>query len=69
MKTAEQREGQHELMTAKEVADLLGIGETTFHRMRSAGGGPQAVKLPGIKPRYRRTDVEKWLKSLPKENN
>lgn len=54
-----------ELLTRREVAAMLGIAPKTFDRWRAAGVGPRPVKLPGKHfPRWRRSDVNKWVDKL-----
>lgn len=50
------------LLTAQEVAALIGLAEGTLANWRSQGGdiGPPFVKLGGM-VRYRRTDLEAWI--------
>jgi excisionase family DNA binding protein len=60
-----------EMLTMKEIATLLKIGEKTAYTMAQRG------ELPGFKVRgqwrFRRTDLEKWIErqmargSLPHE--
>lgn len=49
-----------ELMTSREVAELLGIASATLCRWRARGDGPRWTKT-GSWVRYRRVDVEAWL--------
>jgi predicted site-specific integrase-resolvase len=45
-----------ELMTAAEVADLLGVTEATLANYRSTGKGPRYIKPTG-RIKYRKSDV------------
>ena len=49
-----------ELLTAAQVAGLLGVGVRTLRRMRHAGRAPKPVRGSGPL-RWRRADVEQWL--------
>jgi excisionase family DNA binding protein len=48
------------LLTAREVADLLGVSPETVLRWTRRGELP-AVKLPGGAVRYRQDELEQWL--------
>lgn len=48
------------LLTTKELAKYLGIGESTLLQYRFDGTGPAYIKL-GHLVRYRMSDVEAWL--------
>ena len=48
------------LLTTKELAKYLGIGESTLLQYRFDGTGPSYIKL-GHLVRYRISDVEAWL--------
>jgi excisionase family DNA binding protein len=49
-----------ELLTKREVAQLLRISERTLERLTEAGEGPPSVKF-GRSRRWLRRDVERWL--------
>jgi excisionase family DNA binding protein len=49
-----------ELLTKREVAQLLRISERTLERLTEAGEGPRSVKF-GRSRRWLRRDVERWL--------
>lgn len=51
-----------ELMTAQEVADVLGLSIGTLANWRSLGMGPAYVKLGG-RVRYRVSSVNTWFAS------
>lgn len=55
------------LMTEPEVAAMLGVSRRWVQKARAAGTGPRYLKLSGIERggtvRYRRDDVDAWLKS------
>lgn len=48
------------LLTADEVATLLGVPVKTLYRWRWLGKAPRAVKV-GRHLRFRQADVEQWL--------
>lgn len=48
------------LLTTKELAKYLGIGESTLLQYRFDGTGPAYIKL-GHLVRYKISDVEAWL--------
>lgn len=51
-----------DLMSGKELAALLQVRENTLNVWRCKGLGPAYIKV-GSAVRYRRRDVETWLKS------
>lgn len=55
-------------LTLSEVASLLGVGYGRMFRIRDeAADFPTPVLLPGTKtPKYLRSDVLSWLRSLPR---
>ena len=48
------------LLTAREVAELIGVSTETILRWTRAGKLP-AIKLPGGAIRYRETELDEWL--------
>lgn len=48
------------LMTAREVAGVLGVSTETILRW-TRRGDLQAIRLPGGAIRYREADLEEWL--------
>lgn len=50
-----------QLLTLGEVTKLLAIDERTLRELRNAGDAPPAI-LVGKRPRWRRSDIETWLK-------
>ena len=48
------------LLTAQQVADMLGINVRTLREWRHAGKFPKPTTL-GRSPRWRRRDVDAWL--------
>jgi excisionase family DNA binding protein len=51
-----------ELLTEKELAGLLKVSARTLRAWRDAGEGPPALKIGRRAIRYRRSDVEEWLR-------
>ena len=49
-----------DLITPREVADLLKVHQATLGRWRAAGIGPAWIEVGG-QFRYRRADVDRWL--------
>jgi len=56
-----------ELMTANEVADVLGLAAGTLANWRSLGLGPAYVKLGG-RVRYRVSNINDWVFSQENES-
>ncbi len=55
---------QKSFLTSAELAELLGVSETTLATLAREGRGPQYVRLPGVKGRlYRWRDLESWMDS------
>ncbi len=50
------------LLTQRHVAETCGCAETTVEKWRQLDRGPRYIKV-GHLVRYRRQDVEDWLKS------
>ena len=51
-----------EYLTTREAAALLRTTPASLRNTRSRGLGPPPIKLPGIGVRYRRADVERWIR-------
>ena len=51
------------LMTAKELAASLQIGQRTLWRMDASGMLPRSVKLPGRLRRWRRDEIIEWIEA------
>jgi excisionase family DNA binding protein len=51
-------------LTIADVCAELGIARSTFYDWRAAKKAPRCIKLPNGDIRIRRTDLERWLKSL-----
>lgn len=49
-------------LTTREVSRWLRVSASTLCRWRQTGEGPRATWLSVGCPRYRRQDVEAWLK-------
>ena len=56
-----------ELLTARQVALRLNVSLATFKRLRKAGEGPPSIQVGQRAIRYRRGDVEAWLRRRPKK--
>lgn len=50
------------LLTAKQVAEILCISTPTLCRWRQMGEGPAWVSLGPASPRYRRADVDAFVR-------
>lgn len=59
----EAREGLDALITQEEFAAILGVNARTLRRMAAAGTLPPSISLTS-RPRWRRSDVERFLKGL-----
>lgn len=60
-KTKHDVENLQEFLTLKEFCDWFDIHPTTLHRWINEGLAPERV-LVGRKAKFRRTDVQKWLR-------
>lgn len=49
-----------EMLTSREVAELLRVPLSTVYFWHKAGGGPRRIKV-GKHTRYMRSDLEAWL--------
>jgi predicted DNA-binding transcriptional regulator AlpA len=49
------------LLTAAQLATLLGVRDQTLAEWRVLGTGPRFVRLSARAIRYRRADVDAWL--------
>lgn len=49
------------LVTQAELAQYLGVPETTLEQWRSRGGGPDYVKVGARHVRYRLSEVNAWM--------
>jgi excisionase family DNA binding protein len=56
-----------ELLSTKEAARLLGVHYNTMSKWRIRGIGPRFVKI-GTAIRYRRSDIETWLRNRTYSN-
>ena len=50
-----------DLLTIKEVAAILRVSWITLWRLRKRGEGPVSKRV-GYQIRYRRADIDQWLK-------
>jgi len=53
---------QPEILTERQVARWLGLGEATVYRLRHEGTGPAFIRLSARRVGYRRGAVAEWLK-------
>lgn len=51
---------RQELLTVRQVAELLQVSVSTVERMTRRGEGPPSIKF-GRSRRWLRRDVERWL--------
>jgi predicted DNA-binding transcriptional regulator AlpA len=51
----------NELLTERQVAQLLQIKAATLRKWRWEGRGPSYLKLAGSAVRYRRRDVDRFI--------
>jgi excisionase family DNA binding protein len=49
-------------MTEAQVARLLAVSVSTVKRLRAIGEGPPSIRVGKRAIRYRREDVEAWLR-------
>lgn len=56
------------LLSAPEVADILGVGVKTLERWRMTGEGPRYVKLTARTVRYGAADVSRFVGERFKSN-
>lgn len=55
----EERQGER-IMTTREAAKYIGIGESSLAHWRMHGKGPRFYKL-GVAVRYYKSDIDAWL--------
>ncbi|MGH3426909.1 MAG: helix-turn-helix domain-containing protein [Terriglobales bacterium] len=53
-----------ELLTRKEVAELLGVSDSTVHRWARDGKLPRHVTWPSGQRRWRRSDIDKLVRRI-----
>jgi predicted DNA-binding transcriptional regulator AlpA len=58
---------QPEILTERQVARWLGLGEATVYRLRHDGSGPAFIRLSPRRVGYRRSAVEAWLKARERD--
>ncbi|GAB3668980.1 helix-turn-helix domain-containing protein [Actinocorallia lasiicapitis] len=54
-----------EFLTAKQLMSDLGVSRSTFYRWRATGRGPRLHRLPNRQMRFLRSEVIRWIESLP----
>ncbi|MGH8904692.1 MAG: helix-turn-helix transcriptional regulator [Egibacteraceae bacterium] len=52
---------EDELLTVKQLAELLQVPVSTVYRWRHRGEGPRGIRVSGRHVRYRRSDVDTYL--------
>ncbi len=53
------------LLTMKQVCQLTALGETKLREMMDSGKFPRAKQVGPRAVRWRLSDVEQWISSLP----
>lgn len=53
------------LMKLREVKHIVSLATSSIYRMMDAGTFPRPVRLSPGCVRWRQSDLEKWLESLP----
>ena len=53
------------LMRRQEVEEVTGLGHSTIYRKMDDGTFPQSVKVTSRSVRWRESDIEAWMESLP----
>lgn len=56
-----------DLLTIEEVCDILKVSRSVLYLMRRKGEGPPAIMV-GHRLRYRRPDLDRWIKDQPTSN-
>jgi predicted DNA-binding transcriptional regulator AlpA len=51
-------------LTTREPWAYAGLSKSGFYRLMSAGQAPQPLRLPGVRPVWRFSDLDRWIKSL-----
>ena len=52
-----------QMLTAQQVADLLGTRRNTVYELAAAGALP-SLKIPGVGRRFKAHEVEAWLEQF-----
>jgi predicted DNA-binding transcriptional regulator AlpA len=42
----------------------IGLSRSGFYRLLDAGEAPQPLRLPGVRPVWRFSDLDRWIRSL-----
>lgn len=50
-----------QLVNERQAAQLLRVGESTLRGWRTAGAGPQHIRLSPKAIRYRLSDLRRWV--------
>jgi excisionase family DNA binding protein len=56
-----------DLLTTDQLAALCGLSPRTLEKLRVTGGGPIFIRL-GRAIRYRREDIEAWIRGHSRRN-
>jgi excisionase family DNA binding protein len=51
-------------LTIPQVCAELNVSRSTFYDWRAKGKAPRCIKLPNGEIRVRRTELDRWLKTL-----
>lgn len=51
-----------EYLTVRQLADVLQVPVATVYRWRHLGEGPRGIRVSGRHVRFRRSDVEEFLR-------
>ncbi|WP_289143056.1 AlpA family transcriptional regulator [uncultured Brevibacillus sp.] len=57
-----------ELLTTKELCNVLKVSRRTIARCRKYHGLPHYLSGPGGKPRFDLDEVQNWMKNWTKKN-
>jgi predicted DNA-binding transcriptional regulator AlpA len=58
-----------ELLTEAEVARWLRVSVSSLKRLRLSGEGPPSINVSKRAIRYKRADVEEWLRQRAQEGS
>jgi len=62
MKEAKNGQNSEQLLSTREVADILGLSPRTVHRLNSTGKIIKPLRISGS-VRYARTELMSWIKA------
>lgn len=52
------------LLDAEQAAAYAGVSRSGWYRLVAAGVIPQAIRIEGVGPRWRRSDIDRWVERL-----